>query len=132
MYRFAKASSSETMRWFESNSFRHFFKKGSPSLTLYEMQIIFEEDKNNDFDEFLAFDRVEPRRSQRQDLHAFMLLDELVPGSSDMVAGAEHDEIYLGVEAEKLASAATREQIIELIRCGVRYDSGTESLCMFA
>ena len=72
-------------------------------------------------DEFLKFDRVENKTSQRSDLHAFNLLDKLVPGTVDMVSAAEHDEIWLEVSPEELAQVATEEQIIELIRCGVRY-----------
>ncbi len=48
-----------------------------------------------------------------------------------MVSAAEHDEILLDVDLEELAKVATEEQIVELIRCGVRYDSSTDSLAMF-
>lgn len=82
-------------------------------------------------DEFLKFDRVQNKRSQRPDLHAFLLLDELVPGKSDMVACAEHDEIWLDASAEELATVATGEQVVELVRCGVRYDDGAGSLALF-
>lgn len=81
--------------------------------------------------EFLKFEKVENKTSQRRDLHAFMLLDRLVPGEKDIVGCAEHDEIWLEVDPEELAKVATEEQIIELIRCGVRYDEDTESLAMF-
>ena len=79
--------------------------------------------------EFLEFGKVQNRRSQRPDLHAFMLLDELFPGNGDMICNAEHDEIWLGIEEEQIESL-TDDQIIELSRCGVRYDDG--GLCMFA
>ena len=82
-------------------------------------------------DEFLNFDRVENKTSQRADLHAFNLLDKLMPATRDIVCCAEHDEIWLDVEPEELSKVATEEQIIELIRCGVRYDIGTDSLAMF-
>jgi len=85
-------------------------------------------------DEYLKFDRVENKRSNRPDLHAFLLLDSLVPGrdgkSDDMIGGAEHDEIYLSVDIEELEKVITEDQVLELIRCGVRYNE--ESLCMFA
>jgi hypothetical protein len=81
-------------------------------------------------DEYIKFDRVEGKRSTRPDLHAFLLLAELFPGDSDMVAAAEHDEIYLDVESDQLAEVATRELVIELTRCGVRL--GEYGLCMFA
>lgn len=79
--------------------------------------------------EFLEFDRVQVKTSQRADLHAFNLLDRLLPGKGDMVTAAEHDEIWLAVDPEDLAKVATEEQIIELIRCGVRYDDN--GLAMF-
>lgn len=84
-------------------------------------------------DEFLKFNRVENKRSSRPDIHAFLLLNELVPHESSMVSAAEHDEIFLGVSPDELARClVTEDQIIELIRCGVRLDSSTDSLMMFA
>lgn len=83
-------------------------------------------------DEYLKFDRVQNKTSNRADLHAFMLLDKLVPGKCDIVSAASHDEIWMGVSPDDLSKVATEEQIIELIRCGVRYDSDTDSLAMFA
>jgi hypothetical protein len=82
-------------------------------------------------DEFLKFDRVFNKTSNRRDLHAFNLLDKLVPGNGAMVCSAEHDEIWLDVTPEELSKVATENQIIELIRCGVRYDSGTDCLALF-
>ena len=96
-------------------------------MTTDELMEIFEE--NND--EFLEFGKVENKRSNRADLHAFILLDEICPSErgQDIVCSAEHDQIWLQVELEELAEKATKEQLIELIRCGVRCAS--EGLCMF-
>ena len=82
-------------------------------------------------DEFLKFDRVENPLSNRLDMHAFMLLDKLAPGTREMVSGAEHDEIYLSIELERLNGVATDSQLIDLIRCGVRYDHSYDCLVMF-
>ena len=83
-------------------------------------------------DEFLKFDRIGNKRCERPDLHAFLLLDELFPSpGQDMVSGAGHDEIWLDVTADQIESL-TDEQIVELVRCGVRYDYGTNALSMFA
>lgn len=82
-------------------------------------------------EEFLKFDRVQNKQCTRPDIHAFLLLDKLVTRNRDMVSAAEHDEIWLDVEPEELAKVATEEQIIELIRCGVRFEAATESLAMF-
>ena len=81
--------------------------------------------------EFLKFERVENKLHPRKDLCAFLLLDKLVPDTRNIVAAAQHDEIYLGTECSTLAKVATEEDIINLIRCGVRYDYDTYSLCMF-
>jgi hypothetical protein len=37
---------------------------------------------------------------KRPDLHAFLLLDRLVPGDHDMITAATHDEFFLGVSPE--------------------------------
>jgi hypothetical protein len=96
-------------------------------MTTEELENLFE---THD-DEFLKFEKVKNKTSKRSDLHAFTLLDKLCPGKSDMVAAAEHDEIFLDVELEDLAKVVTEEQIIELIRCGVRYNTEVGSLAMY-
>lgn len=80
-------------------------------------------------DEFLKFDLVESKRSRRPDLHAFLLLDSLRTDDRRMVAGAEHDEIFLDVPLEEIASLLTPEIVRDLNRCGVRLSR--EGLCMF-
>jgi hypothetical protein len=85
-----------------------------------------------DNDEYIKFDRVTDKRSQRPDLHAFLLLDALVPGDRDLIGCAAHDEFFLDVDPDKLAAVITPEQIIELLRCGVSWDAGSDSLAMFA
>jgi hypothetical protein len=82
-------------------------------------------------DDFLNFEGIENKRSRRPDIHAFLLLDELVPGRADMVCAAEHDEIFLEVNPDDLAKAATEDHVLELIRCGVRWSSEGDSLAMF-
>jgi len=96
-------------------------------MTTDEMIDLFTADN----DEYLKFDRVQAKRATRPDLHAFMLLNELVPGDSDIVSWAGYDEIWLGISTEKLAAIVTPEQVIELHRCGVRYDSSVDCLAMF-
>jgi len=67
--------------------------------------------------------------TNRPDLRAMILLDQLVPGTVDILSSASHDEVWFEIEPDALAAVITEEQIIELIRCGVRYDE--DSLCMF-
>lgn len=72
-------------------------------------------------EEFLEFDRIKDKTSNRPDLHAFMLLDRLSPGTSRMIPVAHHDGIFLSVDVGSVAAVATDEQLIELIRCGIGY-----------
>lgn len=97
-------------------------------MTIEELSQVWREESE---EEFLEFDRVANKRTQRADLHAYLLLDELVPGKGDIVEAAQHDEIFLAVPPEELAAVATREQVVELIRCGVRYAREYDSLAMF-
>lgn len=93
-------------------------------MTIYERFAQFE-------DEYLDFHKIQIKRSTRPDLHAFMLLDSLFPDTEDIISGAEHDEIYLSISIESLHGMATDDQILELVRCGVRV-SEYECLTMFA
>lgn len=84
-------------------------------------------------DDFLKFGRVEGGPHSRPDLCAFLLLDRLLPNpGQDMVCAAEHDEIFLDADCDRLSEVATEDDILMLVRCGVRYDEGTEGLAMFA
>lgn len=84
-------------------------------------------------EDFLKFDRVtgERRLANRPDLCAFLLLDRLVPGTHDMVSSAEHDQIWLDVDVEKLAAVITPDDVATLQRCGVFLAVDVESLSMF-
>ena len=82
--------------------------------------------------DFLEFHKIKTKRANRPDLHAFLLLDELCPGTSDIISAAAHDEIFLDVDVDELRKKATEEQLRELHRCGVRHDADHESLVMFA
>jgi hypothetical protein len=87
-------------------------------------------------DEYIKFDHVAgvDRLSERPDLCAFLLLERLVPGrkGGDIIGSAEHDQIWLDVNIEKLSAVASDADICTLVRCGVRYDSEFDSLAMFA
>lgn len=84
-------------------------------------------------DEYTKFDRVENPRHPCPDVCAFLLLNELAPVKRgvDMVSAGEHDEIWLATKVEDVAKVATEEQIVELIRCGVRFCSQYEAFAMF-
>ena len=99
-------------------------------------------------DEYLKFEKVSPKHDNgrstgemaegffknlhsRPDVCAFIFLHLLVGGEGDMISAAEHDEIWLDVDCGKLSKVASEEDILYLVRCGIRYNKGTDSLCMF-
>lgn len=81
------------------------------------------------------FKDIEKPLASRPDLHAFMLLDRLVPmpskGQQDMIGGAEHDIIFLTVNEDALARVATDDDIRDLAACGVFISQEYGGLCMF-
>ena len=86
-----------------------------------------------DGNDFLEFDLVENKHTNRPDLHAFILLDKLIPGSTgDIIDAAEHDEFYLSINIDDLEKVITIEIAQELSRCGVMYNSDHDCLYMFA
>ena len=99
-------------------------------MTTAELAAIYEECSD---DQFLKFDAIptERRLHRRADLNAFLLLDKLVPGDRDMVCAAAHDQIFLEMNVEDLVKVATRIDILDLMRSGVRYCEKTDSLEMF-
>ena len=91
------------------------------------LQQLFEKHDN----EYLKFDGIVEKRNNRPDIHAFLMLDEIQPSKNglDMVSAAEHDEIFLSIDVDGLF--LTEEQVIELLRCGVRYDEEYDCFAMF-
>jgi hypothetical protein len=81
-------------------------------------------------DEFLKFERIENPRHPAPDICAFLMLHDLAPSKGDIVTSAEHDEIYLATDCDKLAEVATPEIVRDLHRCGVRWGD-YDGLCMF-
>lgn len=93
-------------------------------------------------DDYLCFVDVEPKFSNRPDLHAFVMLDKLLPveggvisksvwKGDNIVESAEHDEIWLSISPDRLAEVVSEFQVRDLIRCGVRYDASVGLLAMF-
>lgn len=81
-------------------------------------------------DDFLEFGKIENPRHPRADICAFLMLHDLVGGDGDMVSAAEHDEIFLDVDLDDLAAKVTKDQLRDLVRCGVRIGE-YDSLAMF-
>ena len=102
-------------------------------MTLEELTECFERHDG----EYGKFERIEKPAHRRPDICAFIMLDAAVvktchDGSfGDMVACAEHDEIWLDVMPKELAPVATDELVRDLIRCGVRFPDEGTGLAMF-
>lgn len=82
-------------------------------------------------DEAQKFERIVDKFSNRADLHAFILLDKLLPNNHNIIGSARHKEIFIDIDMKKLAAVITKEQVVDLIRCGVSYDSHYGCLYMF-
>lgn len=99
-------------------------------MTRDELQKLFEDNDG----EFLKFHHIKQPvfpGTLRPDLYAFNLLDAILPGKTDIVSNASHDEIFLEVDVDKLAAKILDWQVIDLIRCGVRYSGEYDCLAMF-
>jgi hypothetical protein len=85
---------------------------------------------NKHHNEYLKFDRVSDKKSIRPDLHVFIILDSLAVDECDIVSSADHGEIWLSFKEDNF-NLLTEEIIVDLIRCGVHYDSEFDCLSMF-
>ena len=79
-------------------------------------------------EEYLKFEDVKTKISNRPDLHAFILLDRLFPSGRDIISASCHDQFFLGISDEDIETL-NEETILDLVRCGVMFDDG---LYMFA
>jgi hypothetical protein len=73
-------------------------------------------------EEYLNFKEVLGPKSTRPDVHAFLLLDELIVSNEYgrcILSGSVHEKIYLDVDIEEISSFLTESLVIELIRSGV-------------
>lgn len=86
-------------------------------------------------DEHCKFERLSPKNrglAHSPDLIAMLILDRHFPSQCDMVCAAEHDAYYLKVHPNELFyGGVPEEDILDLMRCGLNYDSGLDSLYFF-
>lgn len=92
-----------------------------------DLQALF--DKHGD--EFLNFQLIENPRHPLRDVCAFLMLHDLAPMKRVAVSYASHDQIALAAEPTLVAASATEAQVIDLIRCGVRYSADQDCFEMF-
>lgn len=81
-------------------------------------------------DDYLKFDLVNNRYSNRPDLHALILLDKKFPDNEDLITAAEHDIIFLNISEYDL-NLLSDDEILTLVRCGFTYDSEYNCLSSF-
>lgn len=83
-------------------------------------------------DEQNRFHLIENKLSTHPDLCGFLYLEKLCPGhDEDLIAAAEHDQIYLSTDCDELSKVATEDDVLYLCRCGIFYDDDQECLSMF-
>lgn len=99
-------------------------------MTVDEMKELFE--KYADEYQYGDFEKILGTLSTRPDMHAFRLIENLLPNKKfDMIASAEHDQIWLGVDPEELAAVATPEIIRQLVACHIFFDDQYDGLGMW-
>lgn len=81
----------------------------------------------------IYFSRIENKRSKFRDIHAFLLLEELLGEAAGgcLISASEHDTYYLSVDLEDIQDKLTQEHVNELVACGVYYDSQQDCLYCF-
>ena len=98
-------------------------------MTFDQMEQYFDDQANKPYTSFEETTFV--KRSKRPDIHAFLLLDELLPDDTNIICSAEHDQVWLSTDEDKLAAVITQEQIAELTACGVWLDKTVSGLTMY-
>lgn len=95
-------------------------------MTETQLEEIFEQHS----DEYLKFERIENPKHSRPDLCAMLMISEIQSRHYPekrifrMISGAEHDEIFFDVDIEDIAEYSSKKEIVDLIRCGIRFEDG--------
>lgn len=82
-------------------------------------------------DDHCKFEKVKNKLNNRPDLHAFLLLDKLLPENKNMISAVSYDIIYLNIDIKELSKKITEEQVHELVCCGIMYESSYDCLSKF-
>lgn len=67
--------------------------------------------------------------TNRPDLEAFLMLDKQYDSNIDIIGSAIYEEVCLNVDIDKVN--LTEDDVIKLLRCGIRYNSDYGCLSMF-
>lgn len=79
-------------------------------------------------DEYLHFEKVTKKLSNKYDLHMFILLDKLFPTKLNIVDFVIGGKICVSVTPQELWDVSTSAQLLELHRCGLLHDSKEDVL----
>lgn len=88
-------------------------------------------------DEFGKFDRINNPPSTHRDLCALLILSRFMDPYSDVINSAESKKgncagvIVFELPIHEVERMATENQVIQLIRCGVEYNSEYDALVMY-
>lgn len=78
------------------------------------------------------FERIVFPVSQCPDICAMFLLEDICNHRvGKMISGTAHDVVYFGVDPDEVTGRITEDQVIYLLRCGVRFDKTENSFFMF-
>jgi len=92
-------------------------------MTIDELKEIYCEHEES---EYLEFASIEKPEHVRRDICAFLMLHKFSDENANeaIISKASYDEIYFDIKLEKIIEKLKKQDIINLIRCGVRL--GTE------
>jgi len=83
-------------------------------------------------DEYCQSEKIKNKLCESTDLAAFMLIHKfMIDKVADIILSCEHDIIYLAPIDNLDLKRIKESDIIDLIRCGIRYEDDFDCLSMF-
>lgn len=61
------------------------------------------------------------RLHTRRDLCGFLIMDMLIPGTGDILGGADHDVVYMSADREEVLAKCTLDDLRALRACGINF-----------
>ena len=78
--------------------------------------------------EFNHFERIENKKSLRQDVCAMLILDSIIPSGKNLIKSIESYNngnlmyFILNISNTEIEELLTEDDIVDLLRCGIFYD----------
>ena len=57
----------------------------------------------------------------RRDLCGFLIMDMLIPGTRDILGGADHDVVYMDADRDDVLAVCTLDDLRALRACGITF-----------